>query len=138
MTTTTVPTVPAPTFDDVWKGLMKLEQIIERNAEEARIRSERNAEEARKRFEENEREFKQSRMDFDKRMKELTKQLGGHANRLGEFVQEMVKPAAVRLFQERNLPVHYVSPNVVAYDDDGQFVMEIDLLVINSDTLIAI
>lgn len=152
MTTTTAPTaptVPAPTFDDVWKGLMKLEQIIERNAEEARIRSERNAEEARlrsernaeearKRFEENEREFKQSRMDFDKRMKELTKQLGGHANRLGEFVQEMVKPAAVRLFQERNLPVHYVSPNVVAYDDDGQFVMEIDLLVINSDTLIAI
>lgn len=71
-------------------------------------------------------------------MKELSKQMGGHANRLGEFVQEMVKPAAVRLFQERNLPVHQVISNHKVLDDNRQFVMEIDLIVINTDIMIAL
>jgi hypothetical protein len=58
--------------------------------------------------------------------------------RLGEFVEEMVKPAAVKLFQDRGLDVHQISKNLVAYDDNGQFVSEIDLLVINKATAIAI
>jgi hypothetical protein len=117
-TTTATPafTTPAPTFDDVWRALMETRQIMKESAEEARQRSK----------------------EMDKRMQERSRQLGGHANRLGEFVQEMVKPAAVRLFQERNLPVHQVNANQVAFDDSGQFVMEIDLLVVNTDMLIAI
>ena len=71
-------------------------------------------------------------------MAQLSKQLGQQGNRLGEFVQEMVKPAVVRLFQAWNLPVHQVSANVVAYDDSMQFVMEIDLLVVNNDLLVAV
>jgi hypothetical protein len=79
-----------------------------------------------------------SRIDFDKRMKELSKQLGGHANRLGEFVQEMVRPAVVRLFQERGLPVHQVSSNMKGFDDNGKIGIEIDLIVVNTETLILV
>lgn len=118
--------------------------------EEARLRAEREAEETKKRTEreaeqvrlraEREAEAKASRMDFDKRMKELSKQLGGHANRLGEFVQEMVKPAVVRLFQERGLPVHQVLPNMEgkSKDNQPQVEIEVDLVVVNTQVLIAV
>ncbi len=111
----------------------------EREAEQARLRAEREAEQARLRAE-REAEAKASRMDFDKRMKELSKQLGGHANRLGEFVQEMVKPAVVRLFQERGLPVHQVLPNMEgkSKDNQPQVEIEVDLVVVNTQVLIAV
>lgn len=85
-------TTPAPTFDDVWRALMEGRQGRRESAEE-----------------------------FDRRLKELSKQLVGHANRLGEFVQEMVRPAAVRLFQERGLPVHQVLPNMEGVSGDLVF-----------------
>ncbi len=50
----------------------------------------------------------------------------------------MVKPVAVRLFQAKGLPVHRVIRDVTAYDDQGNFVFEIDLLVINKDVAVAI
>ena len=111
----------------------------EREAEETKKRAEREAEQARLRAE-REAEAKASRMDFDKRMKELSKQLGGHANRLGEFVQEMVKPAVVRLFQERGLPVHQVLPNMEgkSKDNQPQVEIEVDLVVVNTQVLIAV
>jgi hypothetical protein len=84
------------------------------------------------------RETDRKMQDTDRKLKEVTKQLGEHGNRLGEFVQEMVKPAVVRLFQERNLPVHQVTSNLRAYDDNRELRSEIDLLVINSDVAIAV
>jgi hypothetical protein len=76
--------------------------------------------------------------ETDRRMKELQRQLGGLGNRLGQFVQDMVQPAVVRLFQERGHPVHRVYPNAVARSDDGQAEMEIDLLVIDGAQAIAV
>jgi len=40
----------------------------------------------------------------------------------------------VRLFMERGLEVRQVFQNVARYDDHGQFLMEIDLLVVDTDT----
>jgi hypothetical protein len=84
------------------------------------------------------RELKESQKAFDAQMAQVNKQLGQHGNRLGEFVQEMVKPAVVRLFQKWGLPVHQVMANVAAYDDNKQFVMEIDLVVVNNEVLVAV
>ncbi|MCX7897972.1 MAG: hypothetical protein N2441_08880, partial [Rhodocyclaceae bacterium] len=36
--------------------------------------------------------------ETDRRLKQLERQLGGLGNRLGQFVQDMVEPAVVRLF----------------------------------------
>lgn len=87
---------------------------------------------------ETDRQMKETDQKLEKGFKELREQLGRLGNRLGEFVEEMVKPAAVRLFQERGLPVHRVIRDVTAYDDDGNFIFEIDLLVINNDAAVAV
>jgi len=76
--------------------------------------------------------------DTDRRMRELQRHLGNLGNRLGQFVQDLVEPAVVRLFQARNIPVHRVYPNAVARNDAGEAVLEIDLLVINGDHAIAV
>ena len=132
---------PAPTFDDVWRMIQELVLAQKESQKEA----DRRMQEADLRIKETERLMKESQQEADRRMnqtdkqiKALAKQLGEHGNRLGEFVQEMVRPAVVKLFQSRNLPVHQVNANMVAYDDNRQFVMEIDLLVVNTDTAVAV
>lgn len=68
--------------------------------------------------------------DTDRKVKEVTQAVGRLGNRLGQFVEEMVKPAVVRLFCERGIAVHHVYPRATAtYEDDA---MEIDLLVVNT------
>lgn len=98
-----------------------------------------------RKFQDTERLLKESSHESDKRfqktdklIKELRTSIGQLGGRLGEFVEEMVKPAAVRLFHERGLEVRQVFRNVTRYDDQGQFLMEVDLLVVDSDTAVAI
>ena len=109
----------APTFDDVWRTIQELALM---------------SKETDRQIQETSKQMKET----DRMIKAMSKQLGAHGNRLGEFVQEMVRPAVVRLFRQRHLPVHQVVANLVAFDDNGQFRSEIDLLVINTDTAIAI
>ncbi len=56
----------------------------------------------------------------------------------GAFVEEMVKPALVRLFQPRGLQVHRTMHNLVCPDDAGQYHAQVALLVIAGDTAIAV
>ncbi|WP_430755161.1 DUF3782 domain-containing protein [Magnetovirga frankeli] len=118
---------PAPTFDDVWRMIQELVMAQKESQKEAD-----------RRIKETERLMKESQKETSKQIKALAKQLGEHGNRLGQFVQEMVRPAVVDLFQDRKIPVHQVHPNIVAYDDNRQFVMEVDLLVVNTDTAVAV
>ena len=74
---------------------------------------------------ETDRKFKET----DRMLKELAKKHGDLGNRLGEFVQDMVRPAVVRLFRERGVDVHEVHPGV-SVERDGE-AAEIDLLVVN-------
>ncbi|WP_333707634.1 hypothetical protein [Tepidimonas ignava] len=94
--------------------------------------------ETERRMQETDRRLQETDRRIDQRLKQLERQLGQLGNRLGMFVQDMVMPAVVRLFQEQGIPVHRVYPNAVARDDSGQAVMEIDLLVINGEHAIAV
>jgi predicted AAA+ superfamily ATPase len=62
--------------------------------------------------------------------------MGRLSNRIGDFVEEMVAPAAGRLFAGRGIPVHLVARNVRA-DRDGR-AAEFDMLVVNDNHLVAI
>jgi hypothetical protein len=55
---------------------------------------------------------------------------------LGEFVEHMVMPTVVRLFQAQGLEVHEVHSDIKA-KRDGQG-LQIDLLVVNDGILIAV
>ncbi|MBK8754899.1 MAG: NERD domain-containing protein [Candidatus Competibacteraceae bacterium] len=82
------------------------------------------------------REVAESQKDTDRQMKEtdrqiklLGKQIGELGHRLGEFVEGLVKPAVVRLFQARGIDIHEVYPDVEV--DRGTEGIQIDLLVVN-------
>ncbi|MFZ4550119.1 MAG: hypothetical protein ACOYN4_21905 [Bacteroidales bacterium] len=81
-------------------------------------------------------ELSVSQKETDRLFKEMNKKLGDLGNRLGEFVQEMVRPAVVRLFRDRGIAVHQVMRNIEAFDDE--IAIEIDLLVINREQAIAV
>lgn len=94
-----------------------------------------------RRFQETDRRFQETDRRFqetDRKFQEIEALLGRQGNRLGEFVQEMVRPAVVRLLRERGLPVHQVAPNLSAYDDNGQIIAEIDLLALNDQVAVAV
>ncbi|TVR58886.1 MAG: DUF3782 domain-containing protein [Candidatus Competibacteraceae bacterium] len=67
--------------------------------------------------------------DTDRKIKAVTTAIGDLGNRLGEFVEGLVRPAVVRLFRERGIAVHEVYPDVEV-DRAGEE-LEIDLLVVN-------
>jgi hypothetical protein len=83
-------------------------------------------------FQETDRQLKELGRKVDK----TTESVGRLSNRLGQFIEEMVYPAAVRLFQERGIDIHEVQRNVSA-KRNGEGI-EIDLLVVNDVDVIAI
>ena len=81
-------------------------------------------------------ELSQSQKETDKQIKQVNKQIGELGNRLGEFVEYQVRPAVVRLFQERGIDVHEFHPGLsVTRDHEG---LEIDLLVVNDTDAILV
>ena len=65
--------------------------------------------------------------ETDRKPKEVLNSLVRLGNRLGDFVEEMVKPALLALFQERGMPV-YASHHDVTVERYGETI-EIDFLV---------
>lgn len=114
---------PAPTFEDVWRLFQVTDKKFQETDRLLKARSE-----------ETDRKFQET----SQLLKEVTRRIGQLGNRLGEFVEERVKPALVRLFQARGLQVHRTMHNLVCRDDAGQYRTEVDLLVVDGDTAIAV
>ncbi len=74
--------------------------------------------------------------ETDRKIKAVNDSIGRLGNKLGDFVEEMVRPAAVRLFRERGIDVHEVHRNVEAQRDGDA--IEVDLLVVNNTDVVAI
>jgi hypothetical protein len=69
-------------------------------------------------------------------IKDVNTSIGRLTNRLGEFVEEAVRPSAVRLFRERGIDIHEVQQNIsVNRNGEG---LEIDLLVVNNKDVVVI
>lgn len=62
--------------------------------------------------------------ETDLKSKEVMAGIGRLGNRLGEFVEEMVRPGAVRLFRSRGFEVHEVHQNVSARREEGEIEVE--------------
>ncbi len=104
--------------EEVWEILRKLALSSEETNQKMQ--------ETDRKMQETDRQMKET----DRKLKEVTTAIGRLGNRLGEFVEEMVRPAVVRLFQQRGIAVHQVFRGAYA-ERDGD-AMEIDLLVVNS------
>lgn len=81
-------------------------------------------------------ELIQAQKETERQIRSVNEQIGKLGNRLGEFAESQVRPAAVRLFQERGIAVRELSTNISVQDGDEG--IEIDLLVVNGSEAIAI
>ena len=89
-----------------------------------------------KEFKVAQKELQDAQKQTEREIKAVSVSIGRLSNRLGEFVEEAVRPAAVRLFRERGIDVHEVHQNITAKrDGEG---LEIDLLVINDKDMVVI
>jgi hypothetical protein len=110
--------------DDIWAILRELAQ--------SQKDTDRKFQETDQRFQDTDRKFQ----DTDRKIKEVTAGIGRLGNRLGDFIEDAVRPAAVRLFQGRGIDVHEVHQNVSS--QRGTEGIEIDLLVVNNSEIVAI
>jgi hypothetical protein len=116
----------ATTSEDVWRLLGELaeaQKATERQFQETDRLLKEQSQETDRRFQETERLL-------TRQNQQLNEQLGKLGNRLGEFVEWQVRPAVVRLFQERGIAVHEFHGDVSVRR--GQEGIEIDLLVVNT------
>lgn len=92
-----------------------------------------------RKFQETDRKFQETDRKFqetDRLIRQTQKAIGELGNRLGQFVEEMVKPAVVRLFRSRGMDVHRVISNMEAhYGEDG---IQVDLVVIDGSEAIVV
>ena len=127
-------TSPAPTLDDI----LRLFQETDRKFQE----TDRKFQETDRNMKENQAEIKEMKKETERMSQETTQSfktvntiIGNLGNRLGQFVEEAVRPSAVRLFRECGIDIHEVQQNIaVKRDGEG---LEIDLLVVNDkDTVV--
>ena len=98
--------------------------------------SEKQRKEYQQAFEERHRIVEQEMEVLRKQVEQTNKQVGGLTSRWAEFVENLIKPAAARIFREQGIDVHYTAMRVKGDDDRGS--MEIDILVENGNELVAI
>lgn len=107
-----------------------------REVAEAQKETERKFQETDRLLREQSQETDRKFQETDRKIKTVTATVGDLGNRLGEFVEGLVRPAVVRLFRERGIEVHEVYPDVeVDRHDEG---LEIDLLVVNDTEAVGV
>jgi hypothetical protein len=131
--------------DDIWVILREITQIQKELQEDNKDFQKRQKElqegskelqEGHKKCQEDTKALREAQQQTELEIKATNASIGRLGNRLGEFVEEAVRPSAVRLFKERGLDVHEVQQNVSA-KREGEGI-EIDLLVINDKEMVVI
>lgn len=121
-------------FDDVKELFNQTERLFKEKSQEAERRFQETERLIRAASQDTDRKFQ----DTDRKFQELRLQMGRLGNRLGDFVEEMVRPAAVRLFREKGFDVCQTLRDLSVQDARGNVIMQIDLLVMDTDTAIAV
>jgi hypothetical protein len=98
--------------------------------------SEQQRQEYQQDFEQRQRTYEKEIADLRQIVAQTNKQVAGLSSRWGEFVENLVKPAAAQLFREQGIDVHHTALRVDA--QDGQGSLEIDILVENTNEVVAI
>ena len=117
-----------PTLDDVWRLFQETDRKFQEVAESQK--------ETDRKFQETDRLLKEQSQNTDKKIKAMTETINKLGHRLGDYIEDAVRPAAVRLFRDRGIEVHEVHQHISAQrGDEG---IEVDLLVVNDTDVIAI
>jgi hypothetical protein len=74
--------------------------------------------------------------ETDRKLAEVGRQIGGLGNRLGEFVEGVVRPGLVRLFRERGVDVRETHRDLEAERNGRK--AQVDLLVVNDAEVVVV
>lgn len=124
-----------PTLDDVWllfKETDRKMQETDRQIQETALR----IKETDRQMQETDQRIEKLREEMQLSIKAANASIGKLGNRLGEFVEEAVRPAAVRLFRECGIDVHETQRNIKVQRLGES--LELDLLVVNDQDTVAI
>jgi len=83
---------------------------------------------------ENREQLKESRAEFDRQMKEVTKRFGDMDNRFGEVVEYMISPSLLDKFIDLGLEFQTATTNFKVRDHKNKIYFEIDVFLQNSGT----
>ncbi|MFM8300314.1 MAG: DUF3782 domain-containing protein, partial [Microcystis aeruginosa] len=112
----------------------------DRRAEEAKLESDRRAEEAKLESDrhraEIERLLTQSKLASDRTIAELKRTVDSLTTRWGRFVEELVAPAVLRLFQEKGIDIKELYPR--AQVKRQGIAMEIDILAVDERDVVLV
>jgi hypothetical protein len=128
------------THEEIWAMLRELvasQQDIAQRFKE----TDKKFQDTDKKFQDTDKKFQDTDKKFqdtDRKIKAISIQIGQLGNRLGQFVEEMVRPSIVKLFHDRGFDVRQVLQNLSAQDAQGRIVTQIDLLVLNTDVAIVV
>jgi hypothetical protein len=82
------------------------------------------------------RELTEQSKETDRQLQSLARRFGDLGNRLGEFVEGMVRPGLVRLFRERGLELQQTFRDLSARQ--GKEAAQIDLMAIDETVAVAV
>ncbi len=132
-------TTQQPTYQDILRLFQETNRQFKATGQEMRElmrdtdrKFQETRQEMRELMQDTDRKFRETRLEI----KTVNESIGRLGNRLGDFVEEMVRPAAVRLFREQGIDVHEVHRGVEA--NRGGEDIEIDLLVVDTTIIVAI
>ena len=112
------------TFEKVWAAMMK----SERKWEKYRKESDRKWKES----------MEESRREWKEQMKELSKNLGGIGNSLGDLTESMFRNELWKKFSDIGIPVTKQCENLLFSDHDKRVLTEVDVFMENGDCAIAV
>ena len=121
--------------NEIW-DILKENSLQIGRLQSAQLETDRILKELSAEIKETSREIKEVQKETAREIKAVNTSIGRLSNRLGEFVEEAVRPSAVRLFRERCIDVYEVHQNVTSDREGSAF--EIDLLVVNNQDVVAI
>ena len=134
------------TLDDIFALFRESEQerkeyqrTSQQTFEQYRQTAEREMAELRKQSDRTDQQIEKTSQEIARlatQVSQTNKQVGGLTSRWGEFVENLIKPAAARLFQEKGIDVHLTALRVTGQDQQGS--IEIDILVENTTEVVAI
>ena len=135
---------PPATPEEIWTILRETTEIQKRTSEEADLRH-KEFEQRSREFEQRSKEFEQHSKEFDRRLKETERlikengrQMGELHNSFGEIAEHLVCPGIVSRFAETGFHFEEISPGGLKLKEDGIIKAEIDILLENETTVMAV
>lgn len=125
---------------EIWQLFKETDARLDKRFQETRAELDQRFKETDAKFKETQAELNQRFQETDARFKETDRKLnqlsGLFGSQWGKLIEALVQPNALRLFQERGIPVQHLYQRAKS-QRNGQ-TMELDLLLENTDTVLVL